>query len=278
MTPFSSGQVKGVILGLGNLASAIVSGALEAGVLTPEQLTGLCHSQASAEKRSAQLGFPVYSQASFPSQLLAEADFVLLGLKPYQLPKVLPGLLAQGLKPDGLVISIAAGAKLDQLTGWLGRSEQPTLRAMTNTPAQAKAACTALCANAGVTPEQHAWAMQLFSSVGLAIDLPESQFDPFTALAGSGPAFVLTLIEAFQDGGVEAGLPRKAVQAIVPQLLKGTVALLEHRAQHPAQLRDEVTTPAGTTAAGLAALEAGAVRSDIANAVQAATQRCKALT
>ena len=263
------------ILGLGNLASAIVHCALKAGVLDKQVTWGCTHSEESARLRSEALGIAVSSSRDLVNHLPG-TSVLLVGLKPYQLAEVLPTLREQGLPADCVVISIAAGATLAQLEGWLG-ARQPIVRAMTNTPAQVGEGCTALCYSVAVTEPQQAFMHKLFASVGLAIDLGESYFDVHTALAGSGPAFVLTLMEGLADGAVKAGLPRKQARLLVPQLLKGTAALVEQTGEHTGQLRDKVTTPAGTTAAGLHTIEQGAVRYWLGQAVQAATDRCKEL-
>lgn len=207
--------------------------------------------------------------------VIQAADIILLAIKPQVLPAVAKALPIQQLSHQPLLLSILAGITLERLQiyfpGW------PIIRAMPNTPATVGAGITALAPSPQITPEQLIQAHRIFSSVGVVLDVPESLMDAVTALSGSGPGYVAIIIEALSDGGVAAGLPRKTATQLVLQTLKGTVELLEHTQWHPADLKDRVTSPGGTTIAGIASLEASGLRSALIQAVQAAAQRSREL-
>ena len=151
------------------------------------------------------------------------------------------------------------------------------VRAVPNTPCLVRAGLTALAWGEGVTPEQKAWVRQLFAQVGEVLELPEAQLDGFLALTSSGPAFVALVAEAMADGAVAAGLPRAMAHHLAHRTLAGTAALLHEQELHPGQLKDMVTSPAGTTIAGIRQLERSGLRSALIEAVLAAAERSREL-
>jgi pyrroline-5-carboxylate reductase len=207
------------------------------------------------------------------------SSVVLLAVKPQQLESVaaaasLPSEAAA--EPSSrLLISVLAGVRLERL-----RRLFPTricVRAVVNTPALVRCGLTALA----WAPEPQAEARQgledLFGRVGDVWTLPENQLDAFLALTASGPAFVALMAEALADGAVAAGLPRPLAQGLALRTLSGTAALLEGKDLHPAQLKDMVSSPGGTTIAGLRELERSGLRSALLEAVLAAAERSRAL-
>ena len=174
------------------------------------------------------------------------------------------------------VLSIAAGVPLARLEAWLGRGV-PVVRAMPNTPALVGAGAAAIAGGASATDDDLAWAEVVLSAVGTVQRVPERLLDAVTGLSGSGPAYVFLVAEALIDAGVLAGLPRPVSQALATQTLLGAARLLAESDDGPEALRAAVTSPGGTTAAGLRTLEARGVRSAFIEAVQAATERSRQL-
>ena len=211
------------------------------------------------------------------NRLVAESSPVLLlAIKPQVLTAVAADLVNEGQADyESLVISILAGVPLEKLSTVF--PDRPIIRVMPNTPAIIGAGITAIAAGENVRPEQIKTAKSIFASVGQVVEVPEYQMDAVTGLSGSGPAFVAIAIEALADGGVAAGLPRAISQQLAIQTVLGTAKLLQESKLHPAQLKDRVTSPGGTTIAGVAELESNGFRSAIIEAVQAAYYRSQQL-
>jgi pyrroline-5-carboxylate reductase len=209
------------------------------------------------------------------------SDLLLLAIKP-QVFEAVAEELAEGngeIHPDEtslpVVVSILAGVSLSQLEAAFGR--QPVIRAMPNTPATVGAGVTAIAPGKTVTPSQLERAIAIFQSVGEVVEIPESLMDAVTGLSGSGPAYVAILVEALADGGVAAGLPRAIASKLALSTVLGTAQLLQQTNLHPAQLKDRVTSPGGTTIAGIAQLERAGFRSALIEAVLAAKERSQQL-
>ncbi|NJK99556.1 MAG: pyrroline-5-carboxylate reductase [Spirulinaceae cyanobacterium SM2_1_0] len=203
---------------------------------------------------------------------LAASEAILLAVKPQALVQV-----AAGLKHEGstLLLSILAGVPLAKLQAvFPGR---PVVRAMPNTPATVGAGMTAIAPSAEVSELQRERAEAIFAAVGEVVTVPESLLDAVTGLSGSGPAYIALLIEALADGGVAAGLPRAIALQLALQTVSGTAQLLQDTGWHPAELKDRVTSPGGTTIAGVAALEQHGFRSAAIEAVKAASERSRQL-
>jgi len=205
--------------------------------------------------------------------LVAGSDLVVIAVKPHVVPAAL-GALADG--PDlarPLWVSIAAGVRIVRLEAALGTRAR-VVRAMPNTPALVRSGATAICGNAAATAADLARAHALFASVGTCWTAPrEVLLDAVTGLSGSGPAYVFVFLEALGDAGVRMGLPRDAAYQLAFQTVLGAARLAIEDGRHPAALKDQVTSPGGTTIAGLERLEAGGFRAAIYDAVAAATRR-----
>jgi pyrroline-5-carboxylate reductase len=176
----------------------------------------------------------------------------------------------------GRVLSIAAGVGLDRLEGWLGPG-MPVVRAMPNTPALVGEGASAIAAGRAAGTADLDWAEAVLSAVGTVVRLPERLLDAVTGLSGSGPAYMFLVAEALIEAGVASGLPRETSSTLVVQTLLGSARLLAETGEAPEVLRSSVTSPGGTTAAGLRALEDRAVRSAFLAAVEAATERSRQL-
>ncbi len=183
------------------------------------------------------------------------------------------GIHKNNTKP--LLVSILAGVPLKQLEGAFPRL--PIIRAMPNTPATVGAGMTAICAGAYTKANHHELAKKLFQAVGEVVEVSEPLMDCVTGLSGSGPAYVALMLEALADGGVAAGLPRAIASQLALQTVLGTAQLLNETKIHPAELKDRVTSPGGTTIAGITRLEKAGFRSALIEAVIAATKRSQEL-
>jgi pyrroline-5-carboxylate reductase len=254
-------------IGAGNMATALMRGLLAAGVPRDKLLA----SDTSAERRAAaetQLGI-----RTTPSNadVAARSDVVILAVKPAHLAAATADLEKPAPGASGpLYISILAGSRLGQLEARVGAR---VVRAMPNTPALIGEGITALCARPDLAEADLARAEAVLSAVGDVVRVPESALDAVTGLSGSGPAYVLLMLEALSDAGVREGLPVDVARRLAAATAAGTARMLLESKLHPAALREQVTSPGGTTAAGLAALEEHGLRRAILACVRAATQR-----
>lgn len=205
--------------------------------------------------------------------IVSTASVLLLAIKPQMFDSVTAAL--QPGEVQQLVISILAGTPLQKLEAVF--PGQPVIRAMPNTPATIGAGMTALALGQHATAEHLQIAHRIFTAVGEVAEVPESLMDAVTGLSGSGPGYIAVLVEALIDGGVAAGLPRATATKLALQTVRGTAELLQTTGMHPAELKDRVTSPGGTTIAGIAQLENAGFRSALIEAVRAACRRSQEL-
>jgi pyrroline-5-carboxylate reductase len=262
-------SVKLGVIGGGVMGSAIVSRLLSQGIYQPTEVLISEPTLQQQESLQQQYGVSVTSD----NNLAAIAPVLLLAIKPQIFAKVV-GALSQP-SPTQLVISILAGVSIAQLEQAF--PDRAVIRAMPNTPATVGMGMTALSAGNHVSAAQLELATQIFQAVGEAVTVPESLMDAVTGLSGSGPAYVAIAIEALADGGVAAGLPRQIADKLALQTVLGTAQLLNESKLHPAQLKDRVTSPGGTTIAGVKTLEQAGFRSALIEAVIAAAKRSQEL-
>ena len=197
---------------------------------------------------------------------------LVLCVKPAQAPAALATLAAAGtLRPEALIVSIAAGVESSELAAMLGTGN-PVVRAMPNTPCVVGEGMTAVCRGPGATAAHVDLARRIFACVGETVETDEKHFNAITALSGSGPAYHYLIMEAMADAGVRVGLPRDLALALVAQTTLGAARMVQTSGRHPAALRDDVTTPAGCTIGGLLMLEDGEIRSVLARAIEEATR------
>lgn len=255
-------------VGGGNMAAALVRGGLAAGVLSPERV----RVSDVREEALAPFGSELGVETTRENHALASwAEVLVLAVKPQSVPGALAELCAS-LTARTLVISIAAGVPLETLEAALPAGA-PCVRVMPNAAAMQRAGAAALALGRYAGPAHLEVARALFEAVGRVVVVEEGLLDAVTGLSGSGPGYVLLVIEALADGGVAMGLPRDAALLLAAQTVAGAAAMVLGTGRHPAVLKDLVTSPGGTTLAGLAALEAGAVRGALMSAVRAATER-----
>lgn len=259
------------IVGVGNLGGALAEGALAAG--TVQRVVGSDVSTKRLTELAARLGDGF--QRATPQLPAASADIVIVAVKPHLVPAVLSQINGS-LSAGTVVVSVAAGVPIARIAAGLP-DRWPIVRAMPNLAMVVRASATALCVNEHVSEEQLDSIESVFRSVGTTVRVDESMMHVVTGLTGSGPAYVSVLIDGLVSGAVKKGLSTELARELVVQLFHGSAKLLQETDMHPSQLRDRVTTPAGTTIAGLAELEAYAVRSALMSAVEAAAERSEEL-
>jgi pyrroline-5-carboxylate reductase len=262
-------EIKLGFIGVGNMGGAIIRGLVGGGRVAPENLI---YYDPDPGRQAQMAGLGV--EAALDNAEVMHSPVVVLGVKPQIMPSVLAGV-KEFARPWHLIISIAAGVPLKILEETFPESR--VIRVMPNTPTLVSAGMAALAPGSRTTPDDLALALELFQAVGQAVVVEERLMDAVTGLSGSGPAFVAIFIEALADGGVKVGLPRPLAHTMAVQTVLGTAKLCLEEDLHPAKLKDMVTSPGGTTIAGLHALESGGFRGLIMDAVTAAAARSKEL-
>lgn len=255
-------------LGAGNMAGAIIEGVIAAGTYLPGQITA---SDLRPEAIDALARAHGIGRSEDNAAAVTGAQVVVLSVKPQTFPELLPEI-AKALAPDALVISIAAGVPLAVIEAGLG-ADVRVVRVMPNTPALVRAGATALSAGSHATDADLATAEAIFAAVGDTVRVPEAQLDAVTGLSGSGPAYVFRLVEALIAAGETVGLGASEARTLAHQTVFGAAKLLVESGESAAALRQKVTSPGGTTAAGLAALEAAGFEDAVKQCVGAATRR-----
>lgn len=256
-------------IGAGNMAEAILRGLLAAG-MAPQDLMASEPVAARREEIGRQLGIRITSSNA---AVAASCEVVILAVKPALIEAALADLEPH---PSALFVSIAAGRSVASLRSVLGTRGR-IVRAMPNTPALVRAGITAIADDTGATPDDLDRAEAILRAVGRVVRVPEAQMDAVTGLSGSGPAYVFLAIEALAEAGVREGLPSAVARELALETVLGAARLARETGEHPALLRERVTSPGGTTAAGIAALEAAGFRASILAAVRAATTRSREL-
>jgi pyrroline-5-carboxylate reductase len=265
---------KIAIIGSGNMGEALLAGLLVDGIASAADLwvtDVLADRLTSLRSRyGIRVGADNREAASW-------ADVVVLAVKPQTMTLVLTEL-KEGLSEETLIISLAAGFPLARIASILGLAgKRKLVRVMPNTPVIARAGASAIAVSPAVSSEEQALVVRLFEAVGSVVKVEERLMDAVTGLSGSGPAYVFLVIEAMADGGVKMGLPRETALSLAAQTVLGSAKLQIETNEHPGRLKDKVTSPGGTTIAGLHALELGGVRAAFMAAVEAATKRSEEL-
>jgi pyrroline-5-carboxylate reductase len=261
------------VIGCGKMGTALVEGAIRAGAVAPEHVLGCDPVSAAREAFSRKTGAGVVGSIA---EVASRCEVLLLCTKPQDALEALRVAAAAVNAEPRMVISIAAGLTVSALEAAVPASFR-MVRAMPNTPALIGKGAAAYCLGERATASDAAIADRLLSAVGVSMEVPERLMDAVTGLSGSGPAYVFLFIEALADGGVRNGLPRADALRLAAQTVLGAAAMVLETREHPALLKDAVTSPGGTTIAGLAALETGGVRAAAIEAVTAATRRATEL-
>lgn len=249
------------------MGSALLGGVVKSGEVAPASIIVFDAYRPAVDQLVEARGVIAAASAE---EAVKVGDVVLVCVKPADIASL--GALLQGTAESKLVVSIAAGVTLGAMAEHFG-DQHRLVRVMPNTPALVGAGVAGIAPASGVTPEDLGIVERIFSSVGKAMEVPEKLMDAVTGLSGSGPAYVYTVIEALADGGVLMGLPREEALEAAAQTVMGAARMVLETGLHPGQLRDQVTSPGGTTAAGLEALEIGGLRASLVAAVRAAAER-----
>ena len=258
-------------LGAGRMATALARGWLSAGLVRPDGCRASDPLPQARQAFTAETGLPAGPDNR---AVVTASDVLVLAVKPQSMAALLAEVRSEVRRQ--LVVSIAAGVTLRQLTETLG-PDCRLVRVMPNTPSLVGASAAGYSAGPGATTEDVAEVDRLFNAVGKAYRLPEHLLDAVTGLSGSGPAFVYVMIEALSDGGVRVGLPREVATGLAAQTVLGAARMVVETGLHTGALKDMVTSPGGTTIAGLHALERGGLRAALMDAVEAATKRATEL-
>ena len=263
---------KVAFIGGGAMGGAMIAGLLAQEVLSPEKITV---SDVRAERVAQLRELHGVLETTDNLEAVAGAGIVVLAVKPQVLPQVLTEL--QGKIPtEALVLSIVAGASIASLTE--GLEHPAVVRVMPNTPAQVGEGMAVWMATKAVSPSQREQAQAILGALGEEVCVTEEKYlDMATALSGSGPAYVLLFLEALIDAGVYVGFARPIAEKLAWQTMWGTLALVRERGEHPAALRNQVTSSGGTTAEALQVLEGGGLRALVTEAVGAAFQKAQQL-
>jgi len=255
-------------VGAGNMAGALIRGLLHSGTLTAAQIQASDVRDERLAELSTEYGIATTKDNG---KLAAWADVIVLAVKPQVIDKVIAPI-GNAMREHTLIVSIAAGVPIEAIEARLPPSAR-VIRTMPNTAAIALAGATAIAPGSHASEEDLGVARRLFEATGRVVVLDESLLDAVTGLSGSGPAYIMLIIEALADGGVKVGLHRETALLLAAQTVYGSAKLLLETGEHPGRLKDMVTSPGGTAIAGLHTLEAGGLRTTLINAVENATKR-----
>ena len=267
-------------IGVGVIAEAIAAGLLRKGLVQADQIVGSHPRVARREELYAKYGIQMFEQnreavmAAYPDESHSGA-MVILGVKPQRLGKVLDDLRGS-INQNQLVVSVVAGAKIETIAEQL--SHAAVVRTMPNTPAQIGEGVTAWTTSQAVTEIQEQQVCAMLEALGTAVKVEnERQIDMATALSATGPTYIFLAMEALIDAGVHMGFSRHVSQELVQQMILGSVLFARESHKHPAELRNMVTSPGGTSAEAIYQMEKGSLRTVLSKAVWAAFQRAEAL-
>ena len=263
---------KVAFLGLGKMGGILLQALLKKNLLSPKNTVATVRHPERAQKLSQELGIPVTTDNRQAAQ---HADLVLLCVKPQTVREVTEEIAAE-MTPGKQLISIAASVPTQYIEEILD-SEVPVVRAMPNTPCVIGYGMTGLCKGKFADESHLDIAKTLFDSVGMTVTVEEKRMDAVTGLSASGPAFIYIILESLAEGGVKVGLPRDVATLLAAQTVQGAARMVLETGQHPALLKDAVTTPAGCTVDGILELEEGKLRVTLIKAVVKATERAKEL-
>eukprot|EP00239_Pterosperma_sp_CCMP1384_P004853 CAMPEP_0197859080 /NCGR_PEP_ID=MMETSP1438-20131217/33414_1 /TAXON_ID=1461541 /ORGANISM="Pterosperma sp., Strain CCMP1384" /LENGTH=270 /DNA_ID=CAMNT_0043475471 /DNA_START=192 /DNA_END=1004 /DNA_ORIENTATION=+ len=259
-------------IGAGMMAEALAKGFIDKGV---SKATSMIATDTAEVRRKVFSDFGIATSSS-NSEVVKNSDIIFIAVKPYVVREVLEetkGLLTS----DKLIVSIAAGITVDTIQAAAG-GHSKVVRVMPNTPCLVGETAAAMAMGSGTDGSDEAVVKELFGAVGAIHVVAEKLLDAVTGLSGSGPAYVFMMIEALSDGGVKAGLPRDVALSLAAQTVKGAAEMVLTTGKHPGQLKDAVTSPGGTTIAGVHELEKGGMRANFINAVEAAAKRSTELS
>jgi pyrroline-5-carboxylate reductase len=263
-------------IGGGNMAEAIIKGMLSSSLI---KASNILASEPSKSRQTFLTSEYKIKMVKDNLDLVKKADILIVAVKPQIISEVLNGIADQ-VDAKKLVISVAAGVPVSKIEGALSSGKKKKLsvvRTMPNTPAVVQEGVTAISPGKGVSKSDLKISHEIFQAVGRTVEVPEEQIDAVTGLSGSGPAYIFMIIEALSDAGVKMGLSRDVANELTVQTVLGSALLVRETGASPGDLKNRVTSPGGTTIAGLHALEKGSLRATLMNAVEKATLRSKEL-
>ncbi len=271
-TPAQLPDVAVALLGAGKMGGILLQAFLKQNLFAAGQI----HATVAHAERALALSTQWGVDVSTDNRAAAEqADLILLGVKPFQVPDLIEEI-RPALTPAKTLVSFAASVKTRAIEEAAGM-EIAVIRAMPNTPSALGAGAAGLCRGRFVKPEQMELAVRIFETVGRAVVVDEKHMDAVTGLSASGPAYIYIVIEALAEAGVKVGLPRDTATQLAAQTVYGAGKMVLETGYHPALLKDAVTTPAGCTVDGILELEEGGLRVTLIKAVMRATERAKQL-
>lgn len=257
-------------IGTGNMGSGIIKGIINSKFIPNENINIF-----DLDKNKVNSLIEKYSVSPSNSEIeiVENSDIVLLAVKPHIYPAVLRKI-KNNLKNSTIILTIAAGFSIEKVETIIG-TDKKVVRTMPNTPAQVLEGMTAISFNKNISDEEKQIIFKLLNSFGKSIELEEKLFHAYTGISGSLPAYVYMFVEALADGGVLEGIPRDKAYEIISQTVLGSAKMILETAKHPGQLKDEVTSPSGTTIEAIKVLENGNFRGTVMNAVIACTEKSK---
>ena len=263
-------------IGGGNMAEAIIKGMLSSSTISG---SNIFVSEPNKSRQTFLISEYKIKVMKDNLDLVKKTDVLIVAVKPQIIRQVLKDV-AEHITAQKLVISVAAGVPISQIEKALsnGKKKKPSIvRTMPNTPSVVQEGVTAITVGEGVGKSDLKISHEIFQSVGRTVEVPEDQIDAVTGLSGSGPAYIFMIIEALSDAGVKMGLSRNVANELTIQTVLGSALLVRETGISPGELKNRVTSPGGTTIAGLHALEKGSLRATLMNAVEKATLRSKEL-
>lgn len=263
--------MKIAIIGAGNMGAALLGGWIKTGRAVGDLIATTGGEERAAMLRELHPGLTVIARGNI--EAVRQADVIVLGVKPFTVPKVMDEISAS-LRDGQVIISLAAALPISVIEKRAGRP-LAVFRAMPNIPVVVEEGAIALCCNEQATSKQKQFVKELFEAVGVVCFVEEEMMDAVTALSGSGPAYVYMVIEAFIAGGVKMGLSREVSTKLAEQTVLGAAKHVRQSGKHPAILRDEVITPGGTTIVAIHELERHGLRSMLISAIETATKHAR---
>lgn len=260
-------------IGAGNMAKAMITGIVESGLTSPENIIASSRTKETIENISKELNIKTTLNNN---EVAKFSDYLILAVKPYQYDEILKEI-KNFIKEDTIIIIIAAGISIDYLKRTLGENHI-VVKSMPNTPATVREAMTALAFDNNINEKQKKEVISIFESFGKIEELDENLMDGFTAIAGSSPAYVYMMIEAMADGGVLQGIPREKAYMMAAQAVLGAAKVVLDTGLHPGILKDKVSSPGGTTIEAVAKLEEKGFRSSIIEAMRVCGDKSKEMT
>lgn len=257
-------------IGCGNMGSAMLSGILKAEVFKNTDI--YCSAKSEESKNNLKEKFSV--NVSDNRGVAKEVDFLILAVKPHFFSDVI-NEIKDAVKPDAIIISVAAGVEIKDIENWFGKDGLKVVRTMPNTPALVLEAMSAICPNSNVTENELLEVRTIFDSFGKSEILDEKEFHAFIALCGSSPAYAYMFIEAMGTAGIKSGIPSAKAYRLAAQSLLGSAKMVLETGEHPAALRDKVCSPKGTTIEAVVELEKTGFRDSIISAMEKCENKSK---